>query len=620
MDAAAPPAEGRRCYALARPDASRGWVAGSSGAIRVTADGSGWSAEASGTTQTLRGLAARGARAGPSAAAARILTYRPDLRAPATTAAGLQADDHSGWSNASQTVTLTAADTGRSGVAATYFTVDGGAQTPYAAPFTVSGQGNHHVTYWSVDQAGNAETASAGYVNIDTTPPSVGHDADAAWHATDVTVHLTAEDAGGSGVAATEYRPAGTPEWLPASGDAFVVAAAVGDGPRTYEIRAVDGAGNASPTGSCTVKIDATAPTTTPTGLGDEFSGWTDSATTVSLATDDGVGSGVASVYYAVNGGAPQTYTHPFTISSLGVNEVTYWSVDKVGNLEPVRRGYVNIAVFYARAEGLASDQDSEWHNGPWAVTITAGGTPPSTLCYRVDGGAWQMDKASPVTLDFPAAGHHSVEFYAKNAGGTSEPQTGYVNIDVVKPVTTLATPAPTRWVNHEVKLTYQASDDHAGVAVDLLLGQRRSPAWPGPSSSCRPRSRTSATASSGPRYWSSTGRQHRDGQVRDGQDRHRTPDRERAVRRERLPTAPRSSASPSGTRPSTPARRRRASSSRTRAPRREDHQEEVKTGVGSTASFRCKLARGKYRFYVYATDPAGNKQVKVASNRLTVR
>ena len=303
---------GSTLYALTRPDASRGWVAGASGAIRVTADGSGWSVQASGTTQTLRGLAARGARAWAVGGGGAILTYSPDLRAPATTAVGLQADDHSGWSNTSQTVTLTAADTGRSGVAATYFTVDGGAQTPYAAPFAISSQGNHRVTYWSVDQAGNAETASAGYVNIDTTPPSVGHDADAAWHATDVTVHLTAGDAGGSGVAATEYRPAGTPEWLPASGDAFVVAAAVGDGPRTYEIRAVDGAGNASPTGSCTVKIDATAPTTTPTGLGDEFSGWTDSATTVSLSTDDGVGSGVASIHYAVNGGAPQTYAHPF--------------------------------------------------------------------------------------------------------------------------------------------------------------------------------------------------------------------------------------------------------------------------------------------------------------------
>ena len=36
-------------------------------------------------------------------------------------------------------------------------------------------------------------------------------------------------------------------------------------------------------------------------------------------------------------------------------------------------------------------------------------------------------------------------------------------------------------------------------------------------------------------------------------------------------------------------------------------------------ASFVCRLAAGQYRFHVYATDAAGNTQVKVASSRLTV-
>ncbi len=37
------------------------------------------------------------------------------------------------------------------------------------------------------------------------------------------------------------------------------------------------------------------------------------------------------------------------------------------------------------------------------------------------------------------------------------------------------------------------------------------------------------------------------------------------------------------------------------------------------SASFVCRLAAGQYRFYVYATDAAGNRQSRVASNRLTV-
>jgi hypothetical protein len=36
-------------------------------------------------------------------------------------------------------------------------------------------------------------------------------------------------------------------------------------------------------------------------------------------------------------------------------------------------------------------------------------------------------------------------------------------------------------------------------------------------------------------------------------------------------------------------------------------------------AAFRCRLAKGVYRFYVYATDAAGNKQADIASNSLIV-
>ena len=37
-------------------------------------------------------------------------------------------------------------------------------------------------------------------------------------------------------------------------------------------------------------------------------------------------------------------------------------------------------------------------------------------------------------------------------------------------------------------------------------------------------------------------------------------------------------------------------------------------------ASFTCKLAKGKYKFYVTATDAAGNKASNTAVNKLTVK
>jgi hypothetical protein len=46
-----------------------------------------------------------------------------------------------------------------------------------------------------------------------------------------------------------------------------------------------------------------------------------------------------------------------------------------------------------------------------------------------------------------------------------------------------------------------------------------------------------------------------------------------------------------------------------------------VKTvNVAQSAKFRCTLAKGTYRYYVYATDASGNVQSKAGSARLTVR
>ena len=100
------------------------------------------------------------------------LKIQIDTASPTTSATGLQASATAAWQKTPAKVTLSATDnTGGSGVAHTYYTLDGGARQTYLAPFTLS-DGAHTVSYWSTDKAGNTETTHKGYANIDTASPT----------------------------------------------------------------------------------------------------------------------------------------------------------------------------------------------------------------------------------------------------------------------------------------------------------------------------------------------------------------------------------------------------------------------------------------------------------------
>ena len=87
------------------------------------------------------------------------VTYGPvcyDTIAPVTSA-GLSGTLSSGIYISSVTVKLSATDSG-SGVAATFYQIDGGATLTYAGPFAVSATGSHTVVFHSKDKAGNVES------------------------------------------------------------------------------------------------------------------------------------------------------------------------------------------------------------------------------------------------------------------------------------------------------------------------------------------------------------------------------------------------------------------------------------------------------------------------------
>jgi predicted outer membrane repeat protein len=245
-------------------------------------------------------------------------------------------------------VSLAATDN-LSGVKATYYTVDGGAQQTYSGAFLVTADGAHTVTYWSTDNAGNVEQAHSLTFKIDNTAPvttavSSGQayaDQHAGWNNTDVTISLSATDPDDS-VARTEYSINGA-SWTTYTAP-FTLSQ---EGTYTVAYRSVDSAGNVEAAHSLTVNIDKTPPVTTGVSSGqayaDQHAGWNNTDVTITLSATDTGGSGVAATYYTVDHGPAQTYAGAFSLASDGIHTVTYWSADNAGNVEQMRSLTVRI-------------------------------------------------------------------------------------------------------------------------------------------------------------------------------------------------------------------------------------------------------------------------------------
>ncbi len=370
-----------------------------------------------------------------------------DTVAPVTTATGLQSSASTGWVN-TQTVTLTAADTAgaalSSGVAATYYTIDGTQYTYNGSGFTVSTAGSHVITYWSVDKAGNTEAAHTGYVNIDSTAPVTSvATSPTGWTNGSVQVTLSAADTGGAGVATTYYRiGSGTTQTY--SG-AFTVSDAT---PVTYW--STDNAGNSESAKTLTPMIDKTAPIT---AVATDPAGWTNGSVQVTLSASDAGGSGLAATYYKVGDGDPQTYSKPFTVSDA--TPVTYWSTDRAGNAEQVNT--LDPQIDTTAPVTTATTDPTGWTNGSVQVTLSAsdaGGSGLATTYYKIgDGdpqtysGPFAVSDATPVTY-----------WSTDNAGNSESAKTLTPQIDTTAPVTT-ATTDPSGWTNGDVTVTLSATD-----------------------------------------------------------------------------------------------------------------------------------------------------------------
>jgi hypothetical protein len=192
-----------------------------------------------------------------------------DSTPPSTTASFAGTAGNGGWYVSPVTVTLNAVDNaGGSGVAGTWYSIDGGGLESYVAPFTISQNGTHAITFYSSDLAGNTEASVRVKVRIDQTPPNTtatisGTPGTNGWYKAGQPVVLTlsaTDNQNGSGIASTRYAVNGG-AWQNYTGPVTFT-----DGVYTVAYGSADVAGNVEATKTVMFKVDQTPPVVTYTG------------------------------------------------------------------------------------------------------------------------------------------------------------------------------------------------------------------------------------------------------------------------------------------------------------------------------------------------------------------
>jgi hypothetical protein len=172
-----------------------------------------------------------------------------------------------------------------------------------------------------------------------------------------------------------------------------------------------------------TVKLDSVAPDTSASvspPAPDLANGWYGSAPTVTLSASDAT-SGVAATSYTVDGGSPQAYSGPFTVSAEGTHTIVYGSTDNAGNVEAQHTLTVKVDLNApVTTPSISPAEQHGWYASP-TVTLSAddgAGSGVDHISYSVDGGAFQTYSGP---LSGFSTGNHFVQFRATDVAGRIE-------------------------------------------------------------------------------------------------------------------------------------------------------------------------------------------------------
>ncbi len=340
-------------------------------------------------------------------------------------------------------------DGGVPGVAGFECELDGGGFTACTSPGNYSSliDGEHSFHVRAFDGAGNVDPTPASFIwTVDTVAPetSVASGPDAVTSSTSASLGYSGDALGGTAVAGYECRlddaafvPCGS------SSESFSGLAA---GEHTFEVRAVDEAGNvdASPA-SAVWTVDLTAPKTTITGHPDPTT-LARRATFVFDAADSG-GSSVAGIECRLDDAAFAPCASPVELAGLlpGRHTFEVQASDRVGNVEapPAAFSWLVSSV-------LTRDDDaSAIEDTPAVIPATGNDAIPSGTPVTIAATAPTSARGGTVTSAgdgsfryVPPADFNGVDTFTYTAsadGVTADPATVTIRIAAVNDAPTIA-------------------------------------------------------------------------------------------------------------------------------------------------------------------------------------
>ena len=153
--------------------------------------------------------------------------------------------------------------------------------------------------------------------------------------------------------------------------------------------------------------------------------GWWRSPVTLTLTATSPCGQAGTQTYYSVNGGALTTYTAPIPFNQQGIYNVTYYSVDGLGNREANRAALVEIDWTPPVTSGSATGPRDT--NGIFRDNVTVGLAATDNLSgvanenYSLNGGAWITLPGANNSFAISGNGVSRAQYYSVDIAGNTE-------------------------------------------------------------------------------------------------------------------------------------------------------------------------------------------------------